>query len=105
MNRLKTTFLLSLLTVLMVFMGSAMGGRSGMVMAFVMALGMNFFSYWFSDKIVLRMYGAREVTAAEAPEFYNLVARLAQRAAGTRPDTGTRGIVSCQWTSPGSKNT
>ena len=80
MNRLKTTLLLSLLTVLMVSMGSAMGGRSGMVMAFVMALGMNFFSYWFSDKIVLKMYGAQEVTAAQAPEFYRMVERLAQRA-------------------------
>jgi heat shock protein HtpX len=85
MNRLKTTFLLSLLTVLMVFMGSAMGGKSGMVFAFVMALGMNFFSYWFSDKIVLKMYGAREVSAAEAPEFHAMVARLAQRAALPMP--------------------
>jgi heat shock protein HtpX len=85
MNQLKTTFLLSLLTVLMVFMGSAMGGQSGMVFAFVMALGMNFFSYWFSDKIVLKMYGAREVSAAEAPDFYNMVARLAQRAALPMP--------------------
>jgi heat shock protein HtpX len=80
MNRLKTTLLLTLLTVLMVSMGSAMGGRSGAAFAFLMALGMNFFSYWFSDKIVLRMYSAREVTPAEAPDFHRLVERLAQRA-------------------------
>ena len=59
MNQLKTTLLLSLLTVLMVLMGGAMGGKSGMYMAFFMAAGMNFFSYWFSDKIVLKMYGAQ----------------------------------------------
>jgi heat shock protein HtpX len=80
MNRLKTTFLLSLLTVLMVFMGSAMGGKSGMVFAFLMALGMNFFSYWFSDKIVLKMYGAREISQQDNPAFHGMVARLAQRA-------------------------
>ncbi|RII30465.1 MAG: protease HtpX [Geobacter sp.] len=80
MNRLKTTILLSLLTLLMVLMGSAIGGKNGMILAFLMALAMNFFSYWFSDRIVLRMYGAREVSAAEAPEFYGLVARLAGKA-------------------------
>jgi heat shock protein HtpX len=80
MNRLKTTLLLSLLTVLMVIMGSAIGGRSGMVFAFVMALGMNFFSYWFSDKIVLRMYGAQEVGEHDYPDFYGMVRRLAQQA-------------------------
>ncbi len=80
MNRIKTTLLLSLLTVLMVFMGSAIGGKGGMYVAFLMAAAMNVFSYWFSDKIVLKMYGAREVTAGDAPEFYRLVARLAQQA-------------------------
>ncbi|MRR34770.1 protease HtpX, partial [bacterium] len=55
MNRLKTTLLLTLLTLLMVAMGSAIGGQSGMVFAFLMACAMNFFSYWFSDKIVLKM--------------------------------------------------
>src|SRR6185369_11829750 len=80
MNRLKTTLLLSLLTVLMVAMGSALGGRSGMGMAFVMALGMNFFSYWFSDKIVLRMYGAQEIQEQQHPVFYGLVRRLARQA-------------------------
>lgn len=80
MNRLKTTLLLSLLTILMVTMGSAIGGKSGMVFAFVMALGMNFFSYWFSDKIVLRMYGAQEIGDNDHPAFYGMVRRLARQA-------------------------
>ena len=80
MQNLKTTFLLSLLTVLMVAMGSAMGGRSGMVMAFTMALGMNVFSYWFSDKIVLKMYGAQEIGEHDHPAFYGMVRRLALNA-------------------------
>lgn len=80
MNRLKTTLLLSLLTVLMVLMGSAIGGTSGMLFAFIMALGMNFFSYWFSDKIVLRMYGAQEIQEHDHPAFYGIVRNLARRA-------------------------
>ena len=80
MKRLKTTLLLSLLTVMMVMMGSAIGGKSGMVFAFVMAAAMNFFSYWFSDKIVLRMYGAQEIGEQDHPTFYGMVRRLAQRA-------------------------
>jgi heat shock protein HtpX len=80
MNRLKTTLLLSLLTVLMVTMGSAIGGKSGMVFAFIMALGMNFFSYWFSDKIVLKMYGAREIGEHDQPAFYGMVRSLALKA-------------------------
>ncbi|HAD03299.1 MAG: protease HtpX [Desulfuromonadales bacterium GWD2_61_12] len=79
-NQLKTVLLLSLLTVLMVLMGGAIGGQAGMLFAFVLAAGMNFFSYWFSDKIVLKMYGAREVGAAEAPELYAMVQRLALKA-------------------------
>jgi len=77
MNRLKTTLLLTLLTLLMVAMGSAIGGKSGMVFAFFMACAMNFFSYWFSDKIVLKMYGAKEISEAENPAFYGMVRRLA----------------------------
>ena len=61
MNTLKTTFLMGLLTVLLVIIGGALGGTGGMTMAFLLAGGMNFFSYWFSDKIVLRMYGATEI--------------------------------------------
>jgi len=79
-NRLKTTLLLSLLTVLLVIMGSAIGGQTGMVVAFLMALAMNFFSYWFSDKIVLKMYGAKEVGEHDHPAFYGMVRRLATQA-------------------------
>lgn len=80
MNTLKTTFLLALLTVLLVLAGGAIGGRGGMTFALIMAGVMNFVSYWFSDKIVLAMYGAQEVTEAEQPEFYGLVRQLAARA-------------------------
>ncbi|WP_282003818.1 zinc metalloprotease HtpX [Geotalea uraniireducens] len=80
MNRFKTTLLLTLLTLLLVTMGSAIGGRTGMVFAFFMACAMNFFSYWFSDKIVLAMYGAREIDEAANPAFYGLVRRLALQA-------------------------
>ncbi|MHB8482511.1 MAG: zinc metalloprotease HtpX [Nitrospiria bacterium] len=80
MNNLKTTFLLVLLTLLLIFVGGAIGGRGGMMIAFVMAMGMNFVSYWFSDKIVLAMYGAKEVSQQEAPELYSTVNFLASRA-------------------------
>jgi heat shock protein HtpX len=79
-NTLKTTFLLAVLTVLFVLVGKAIGGQSGMVIAFVVAIVMNVGSYWFSDKIVLRMYGAREVTEAEAPQLHGMVRRLATAA-------------------------
>lgn len=80
MNNLKTTFLLSLLTILLVFMGGAIGGKGGMMIAFCMAAVMNFGSYWFSDKIVLKMYKAREITREVHPSFYGMVERLAGRA-------------------------
>jgi heat shock protein HtpX len=80
MNRFKTFFLLSLLTVMMVALGNAIGGSTGMIVAFVMAAGMNFVSYWFSDKIVLRMYNAQEVGEEDHPAFYSMVARLADKA-------------------------
>ena len=80
MNTLKTTFLLTCLTLLLVAMGSAIGGRSGMIIAFLIAGGMNFFSYWYSDKIVLKMYKAKEVSESEYPSFYNMVNRLARQA-------------------------
>lgn len=79
-NNLKTMVLLVGLTVFLVFVGGALGGRSGMTIALVIALGMNFFSYWFSDKIVLKMYGAREVTEGDAPALYSTVRRLAMKA-------------------------
>ncbi|MDR3580570.1 MAG: zinc metalloprotease HtpX [Oryzomonas sp.] len=80
MNMLKTTLLMGLLTVLLVTIGGALGGRNGMTMAFLLAGGMNFFSYWFSDKIVLSMYGARQIEETDNPRFYGIVRRLAQRA-------------------------
>jgi heat shock protein HtpX len=80
MNTLKTVVLLTFLTVLLVFAGGAVGGRSGMIIAFGMALVMNFVSYWFSDKIVLSMYHAQPVTEAQAPDLYGSVRRLSQKA-------------------------
>ena len=79
-NVLKTTFLLSLLTILLVAMGGAVGGQGGMIVAFLLAAAMNFGSYWFSDKIVLKMYNAHEVSREEHPFFYGLVERLSARA-------------------------
>ncbi len=79
-NILKTTFLLSLLTILLVLMGGAVGGKGGMTVAFLIAAAMNFGSYWFSDKIVLRMYNAREITREIHPSFYGMIERLAGRA-------------------------
>jgi len=80
MNTMKTFLLMGVLTLMLVFAGGLVGGKSGMTIALIMAFGMNFFSYWFSDKIVLKMYGAQPVTEAEAPELYGMVRRLAQRA-------------------------
>jgi heat shock protein HtpX len=77
MNALRTTLLLGLLSCLLILAGGAIGGRSGMTFALVMAGVMNFVSYWFSDKIVLSMYGAREISEAEHPEFYGMVRQLA----------------------------
>jgi heat shock protein HtpX len=80
MNTTKTIVLMVVLTVLLVFVGGALGGRQGMIMAFIFASVMNLVSYWFSDKIVLRMYNAREVTDAEAPVLYGITRDLAMRA-------------------------
>jgi heat shock protein HtpX len=80
MNTMKTTFLMTALTLLLIFAGQAMGGPGGAKMAFIMALAMNGFGYWFSDKIILRMYNAREATEAEAPMVYGIVANLAMKA-------------------------
>ncbi len=80
MNGLKTMVLMVTLTLLLVAVGGLLGGRSGMTFALIMAFGMNFITYWFSDKIVLRMYRARAVSEADEPELYGIVRRLAQRA-------------------------
>ena len=80
MNYAKTALLLAALTAIFVAMGAAVGGQQGMVIAFVVALGMNLFSLWNSDKMVLKMFGAQEVDERTAPEYYGLVRDLARRA-------------------------
>ncbi len=80
MNTFKTFFLMVVLTVILVGLGGAIGGKSGAMVAFAVAFLMNFVSYWFCDKIVLRMYGAREVSESESPRLYGSVAQLAGRA-------------------------
>jgi heat shock protein HtpX len=78
-NMFKTAILLAVLTAMLVLIGGAIGGQQGMVVAFVLALAMNFFSYWFSDRIVLAMYGAKPIEEAQAPRLYAMVRRLATR--------------------------
>ena len=80
MNALKTTILMALLTVILIFIGNAIGGRDGMILALVFAGMMNFVGYWYSDKIVLAMYRAKEIGPGEAPMLYNVVRRLASKA-------------------------
>jgi len=80
MNYLKTGMLIAAITAIFLGVGALIGGQTGMMIAFVIAVGLNFFAYWNSDKMVLRMYGAKEVDATTAPEFYKLVADLALRA-------------------------
>ena len=79
-NQIRTTILLAVLTALILWIGQVLGGRQGMIIALIFAAGMNFFSYWYSDKLVLRMYRPREVTADQAPELYEIVQRLTQQA-------------------------
>ena len=80
MNTIKTVFLLGALTGLLILIGGYFGGRQGMMIAFVFAVVMNFGSYWFSDKIVLRMYSASEVSESDAPELYAAVRNLSVKA-------------------------
>ncbi|NOY63790.1 MAG: zinc metalloprotease HtpX [Nitrospirae bacterium] len=80
MNTVKTFVLLLALTLFFVWLGGALGGKTGMTIAIIFAGMMNFFAYWFSDRVVLAMYRAKEVTEAEAPELYSIVRRLAQKA-------------------------
>ena len=80
MNSIKTTMLMALLMGLMVALGGAFAGHTGMTVMLIIALGMNFFSYWFSDRMVLSMYNAQEVDRQSAPELYGLVEKLAGRA-------------------------
>jgi heat shock protein HtpX len=79
-NLIKTGVLLAALTCLVILIGGAVGGQQGMLIAFVLAIAMNFGSYWFSDKIVLSMYGAQPITESQAPELYGMVRRLTTKA-------------------------
>jgi len=79
-NQIRTVILLGIMTALILWIGQLLGGRQGMMIALVLAAGMNFFSYWYSDKIVLAMYRAREVTPRESPEIYDIVRTLCRRA-------------------------
>ena len=79
-NLMKTAVLMAAITALFMAIGSVLGGRQGMMLALVVALGMNFFSYWFSDTLVLTMYNAQEVDETSAPQFYRMVRELAERA-------------------------
>jgi heat shock protein HtpX len=85
MNNLKTGLLLTVLTVMFVFLGTAVAGQQGALIALVLAAVMNVGAYWFSDRLVLRMVRAQEVSEAEAPQLYGLVADLAQRASIPMP--------------------
>jgi heat shock protein HtpX len=79
-NLMKTAVLMAAITALFMAIGGLLGGRAGMMLALGLAVAMNFFSYWFSDKMVLKMYNAREVDETSAPQFYAMVRELAQRA-------------------------
>lgn len=80
MNIFKTVLLMALMTGIMVAVGNWFGGGTGAMIMLVISLGMNFFSYWYSDTMVLKMYNAREISESESPQLYNLVAKLAQKA-------------------------
>ena len=85
MNQLKTMMLLAAMTALFMGLGYTLGGSGGAVLALLFAAGMNLFTFWNADKIVLRMHNAREVDARSAPEFHQIVERLARRAALPMP--------------------
>ena len=85
LNNLKTVFLMGVLTALCVFLGGVLGGRQGMVVALAFAFFMNIFSYWFSDKIVLMMYGAKPASESEYPKLYSIVRRLTEQAGMPMP--------------------
>src|SRR5687767_1876965 len=85
MNYFRTGLLLAAMTGLFVAVGAVLGGSTGMVIAFLIAVATNFFAYWNADKLVLRMYGAREVDRQSAPGFYGIVEQLAERAGMPMP--------------------
>ncbi len=79
-NQIRTTILLAVMTALILWIGLLFGGQQGMIIALFLAAGMNFFSYWYSDKIVLKMYRAQAITPQKAPEIYEMVQELSRRA-------------------------
>jgi heat shock protein HtpX len=79
-NQIRTTILLAVMTALILWIGQLFGGRQGMIIALLLAAGMNFFSYWYSDKIVLKMYRAQEASPQQAPELYEMVQTLSRNA-------------------------
>lgn len=79
-NQIKTTILLAVMTAFILWIGQLLGGRQGMLVALILAAVMNFISYWYSDKLVLRMYHAQEAIPQQAPELYEIVSRLTQKA-------------------------
>ncbi len=79
-NTFRTVFLMALVALLFLLIGGMLGGQTGMIIALGIALAMNFFSYWYSDKLVLKMYRAQEVTRDNAPRFYNMVDELSRNA-------------------------
>lgn len=79
-NSLRTVFLMTLAAVLFMLVGQVLGGSTGLVIAFIVAMGMNFFSYWKSDKIVLRMYDAQPVDQSSHPKLYGMIEELARKA-------------------------
>lgn len=85
MNHLKTLLLLTVLTLILVYAGRLIGGNGGMLMALILAFAMNIGAYWFSDKIALKMAGARPATEAEAPELFRMVGDLAREAGTPMP--------------------
>ena len=85
MNIVKTGLLLGALTGLLMLIGGYFGGQNGVVIAFIFAMIMNFGSYWFSDKLILRMYKAQEVSENQAPELYDMVKNLAMKASLPMP--------------------
>src|SRR3984957_1863369 len=85
MNTFKTAFLLTALTLFLIFIGAYFGGRNGMVIAFIVAVGMNFFSYFYSDKLALSMYRAQPVAREQLPRVYQIVERILPRMALPMP--------------------
>jgi len=79
-NQFRTAVLLAVMTAFIMFVGQLLGGRQGMIIALIFAGGMNFFSYWYSDKMVLKMYRAQPASANQEPELYSIVRTLANRA-------------------------